>query len=117
MIKEREEITGIIIGVSDSKLYRDYRKTPKSGYHHILIKQHDGTKVRVYLSDQSLGIQKFEKSVVYFINNNTGEMVKTGIVNPKRFVGTKVSVTGMIDKSQDPPYMNKVSEFVLLDRE
>jgi len=44
-------------------------------------------------------------------------MVKTGIVNPKRFVGTKVSVTGMIDKSQDPPYMNKVSEFVLLDRE
>jgi len=71
MNKEKEEITGIIFRVSDTKLFRDYKKAPKSGYYHILIKQRDGTKIRVYLSDQSLGIQKFEKSVTYCINAGT----------------------------------------------
>lgn len=117
MIKQKEEITGRIISVSESQLYRDYRKTPKAGYHHIFVLQDNGAKVKIYMSDQSLGIQHFNKSVIYFINKNTGELVKTGIVNPNRFIGSKVSVTGILDKTQEPNYMNKVSEFVLLDRD
>ncbi len=117
MSKKEEEIIGIIVNVSESQLYRDFKRSPKSGYHHIMLRQKNGVKIKIYLSDLAMGIQDFKKSVIYFINKNTGEMVKTGIVNPRRFIGSKVSVKGMIDKSNEPYYMNRVSEFVLLDRE
>jgi len=113
----QEEVIGRIIDSSDSQLYRDFRKTPKTGYHHVMIQQKNGVRVKIYLSDKAMGLQDFKKSVIYFINKNTGEMVKTCMVNPKRFIGIKVIVKGVINKSKKPYYMNRVSEFVLVDRE
>ncbi len=117
MSQNVEEVVGRIIDSSESQLYRDYKKTPRAGYHHLMIQQKNGVRIKIYLPDQAMGIQDFKKSVIYFINKNTGEMVKTGMVNPRRFIGTKVSVKGVINKSKRPYYMNRVNEFILLDRE
>jgi hypothetical protein len=117
MSQKKEEIVGRIIDSSESQLYRDFKKAPKAGFFHLLIRQEDGKIVKIYLSDEAMGLQNFNKSIVYFINKKTGELVKTGIVNPRKFVGSKVSVKGVMDKSKVPYYMNRVVEFVLLYRE
>ena len=49
--KKVEEVVGRIIDSSGSQLYRDFKKTPKTGYHHIMIQQENGIRIKIYLSD------------------------------------------------------------------
>lgn len=108
-------IEGKIISVSNPKEFRIDKKPSNyssnvSDYYHIIVKENNGNEMMVYLSTSSMGIVNPQKSVIFF--KKGAQWIRTVMVNPRRFVGTKVSIDG--EKKNDN-YMSRVTAFKLLE--
>jgi len=108
-------IEGKIIAVSSPKEFRIDKKPSNyssnvSDYYHVIVKENGtGNEVTVYLSTNSMGILNPVKSVISFQKGN--QWIKTVMVNPRRFVGSRVIVEG---EMKDKNYMNRVTALKLL---
>lgn len=78
-------------------------------YFHVIVKEDNGNEVTVYLSTASMGILNPAKSIIYFLKD--GQWIKTVMVNPKKYVGTRVIVEGSMKKDD---YMNRVTSLKLI---
>ncbi|MHA1733451.1 MAG: hypothetical protein ACTSU5_16000, partial [Promethearchaeota archaeon] len=94
---EYRTIDGTLMRVSDPRAFTGPDGRVKSDYFYLGIKTRTGDRVMVYITTSAMGWGSFQRSRVWYFNEEKGREIKTSLANPSRFLGKRFRVTGALE--------------------